>query len=72
MQDAETEKMIFVDTSSKKVRENYAKNRLKATEKLHKLLPASGVELIDISTGTDYVKSLINFFKTRGSRRWKK
>ena len=69
MQDAETEKMIFVDTSSKKVRENYAKNRLKATEKLHKLLPASGVELIDISTGTDYVKSLINFFKTRGSRR---
>jgi len=69
MQDAETEKMIFVDTSSKKVRDNFAKNRLKATGKLRKLLPASGVDLIDITTGTDYVKSLINFFKTRGSRR---
>jgi uncharacterized protein (DUF58 family) len=69
MQDAETEEMIFVDTSSKKVRDNFAKNRIKATEKLRKLLPASGVDLIDITTGTDYVKPLINFFKTRGSRR---
>jgi uncharacterized protein (DUF58 family) len=69
MQDAETEKVIFVDTTNKKVRDNFAKNRLQATEKLRKLLPASGVDLIDITTGTDYVKPLINFFKTRGSRR---
>ncbi|MBT5273829.1 MAG: DUF58 domain-containing protein [Flavobacteriales bacterium] len=69
MQDTETEKMIFVDTSSKKVRDNFAKNRLQVTEKLRKLFPASGVDLIDITTGTDYVKPLINFFKTRGSRR---
>ena len=69
MQDSETEKMIFVDTSSKKIRDNFAKNRLQATEKLRKLLPASGVDLIDITTGTDYVKPLINFFKTRVSRR---
>ena len=69
MQDAETEEMLFVDTSSKKVRDNFAKNRVQVTEKLRKLLPASGVDLIDITTGTDYVKPLINFFKTRGSRR---
>ena len=69
MQDAETEKMLFVDTSSKKVRDNFAKNRAQATEKLRKLLPASGVDLIDITTGTDYVKPLINFFKNRGKRR---
>ena len=69
MQDAETEKVIFVDTTNKKVRDNFAKNRLQATEKLRKLLPASGVDLIDITTGTDYVKPLINFFKTRGSKR---
>ena len=69
MQDAETEKMLFVDTSSKKVRDNFAKNRAQATEKLRKLLPASGVDLIDITTGKDYVKPLINFFKTRGKRR---
>jgi uncharacterized protein (DUF58 family) len=69
MQDAETEQMLYVDTSSKKVRDNFAKNRANATEKLRKLLPASGVDLIDITTGTDYVKPLINFFKTRGKRR---
>jgi uncharacterized protein (DUF58 family) len=69
MQDAETEQMLYVDTSSKKVRDNFAKNRANATEKLRKLFPASGVDLIDITTGTDYVKPLINFFKTRGKRR---
>ena len=69
MQDAETEKMLFVDTSSKKVRDNFAKNRAQATERLRKLFPASGVDLIDITTGKDYVKPLINFFKTRGKRR---
>jgi uncharacterized protein (DUF58 family) len=69
VQDAETEKMLFVDTSSKKVRDNFAKNRAQATAKLRKLFPASGVDLIDINTGTDYVKPLINFFKTRGKRR---
>jgi len=69
MQDAETEKMLFVDTSSKKVRDNFAENRAQATAKLRKLFPASGVDLIDITTGTDYVKPLINFFKTRGKRR---
>ena len=69
MQDAETEKMLFVDTSSKKVRDNFTKNRAQATEKLRKLFLASGVNLIDITTGTDYVKPLINFFKTRGKRR---
>ena len=69
MQDAETEKIIFIDTTSKKIRDNFAKNRLQETEKLRKLLPTSGVDLIDITTGTDYIKPLINFFKTRGSRR---
>ena len=69
MQDAETEEMIFVDTSSKKVRDDFAINRFENTEKLKKLFPANGVDLIDINTGADYVKPLITFFKTRGSRR---
>ena len=69
MQDTETGKIIFVDTSNKKVRTDFAKNRLKKIEALKKLFPASGVDLIDITTGTDYVKPLINFFKTRGRRR---
>ena len=69
MQDAETEEMIFVDTSSKKTRDLFIKNRDSNITALKKLLPASGVDLIDITTGTDYVRPLINFFKTRGKRK---
>jgi uncharacterized protein (DUF58 family) len=68
MQDAETEEILFVDTSNKKVRDNFAKNRAQATERLRKIFPTSGVDMIDITTGVDYIKPLINFFKTRGRR----
>ena len=69
MQDAETEEMIFVDTSSKKVRDLFMQNRASNVANLKRLLPASGVDIIDINTGTDYVRPLINFFKTRGKRK---
>ncbi len=69
MQDAETEEMVFVDTSSNNIRDIFMKNRASNITSLKKLLPSSGVDLIDISTGTDYVRPLINFFKTRGERK---
>ena len=69
MQDAETEETIFVDTSSNRIRAQFTKNRASKITALKKLLPASGVDLIDITTGTDYVRPLINFFKTRGERK---
>tara|TARA_B100001142_G_scaffold323207_2_gene372829 strand:- start:3304 stop:4179 length:876 start_codon:yes stop_codon:yes gene_type:complete len=69
MQDTETEEITFVDTSSKKVREGFEKTQQKKNEVLKKIFQTSGVDLIDITTGTDYVKPLINFFKNRASRR---
>jgi len=69
MQDAESEKITFVDTSNKKVRTDFAKNKLIEKKDLEKLFVTSGVDLIDIITGVDYVKPLINFFKTRGKKR---
>lgn len=69
MQDAETEKMIFVDTSSKKLRDLFTKNRDSKITALKKLFPTCGVDLIDITTGVDYVRPLINFFKNRRKRR---
>ena len=69
MQDAETEETVFVDTSSNRIRAQFTKNRISKITTLKKLLPASGVDLIDITTGTDYVRPLINFFKTRGKRK---
>jgi uncharacterized protein (DUF58 family) len=69
MQDAETEEMIIVDTSSKKVRDLFMQNRASNVANLKRLLPSSGVDIVDISTGNDYVRPLINFFKTRGKRK---
>ena len=69
MQDAETEEMIFVDTASKKLRDLFTKNRASRITTLKKLFPTCGVDLIDITTGVDYVRPLINFFKTRIKRR---
>ena len=69
MQDTETEEITFVDTSSKKVRESFEKNQQKKNKAIKKIFQTSGVDLIDIRTGTDYVKPLINFFKNRASRR---
>ena len=69
MQDAETEELIFVDTSSKEVRDLFSKEKASKITTLKKLLPTCGVDLIDIATGIDYVRPLINFFKTRSKRR---
>ena len=69
MQDAETDKIIVVDTSNKKIRSMFAENRVMKTKAIKKLFSASGVDLINITTCTDYVKPLINFFKNRGKKK---
>ena len=69
MQDAENDNIIFVDTSNKKVRSIFAENRAAKIKSIKKLFSASGVELINITTCSDYVKPLINFFKNRGKKK---
>ena len=72
LKDAENDTISYVDTSSKIIRQLFAKNHKENEEELQKLFPRCGVDMIDISTGEDYVKPLINFFKNREKRRWKK
>lgn len=69
MEDPESKEIIFLDSSNKRVREKFEENSKKEYAKLKKALPSSGVDLINISTGTDYVKPLISFFKERENRR---
>ena len=69
MQDAETEEMIFVDTSNERVREEFTRKRVEKIKSIKKLFSNTGVDLIDITTGNDYVKPLINFFKARVRRK---
>ena len=69
LQDAEDDSISYVDTSSEKVRDIFYTKQKEKHDALIKLFPRCGVDMIDISTGSDYVKTLINFFKKRGKRR---
>jgi uncharacterized protein (DUF58 family) len=69
MQDMETDKLVYVDTSDKEIRLNYSKTRSQKIKELNKTFETSGVDLVQISTGEDYVKPLVNFFKRRGKRK---
>ena len=67
--DSETEKVILLDTSSKLVRQTFQKKQKEKQSEIEKLFPRCGVDLININTGEDYVKPIINFFKNRDRRR---
>ncbi|MCD4696926.1 MAG: DUF58 domain-containing protein [Bacteroidales bacterium] len=64
----ETDKKMWVDTSSKKVRDNYKKWWQNHEDYLNKLFLKSGVDVAHISTDQDYVKPLVSLFKKREAR----
>lgn len=65
LKDAETGKKIWVDTSSNRVRKNYHEDWLRRTDEVSQILNRARVDNVAISTGEDYVKSLIKLFKKR-------
>ena len=69
MKDAETENTVWVDTSSKKVRNYFNKWSDKKRKELDSLFARFGIDMVKVYTGEDYVKPLMNMFKKRGARR---
>lgn len=69
MVDAETGKSRWIDTSSKKVREDYAKEIYFKSQNLDSLFGRYGVDSVKVYTGKDYVKPLMNLFKRREARK---
>jgi len=65
MLDAETRQYQWVDTSSKKVRNAHAKWWRENQYKLEETFKRSGVDVANIRTDQDYVRSLIALFKRR-------
>ncbi len=69
VKDAETGQALWLDTSSKKLRDNYAKQFVENYDRCRSSFLKSGADLISVTTDTDrkpYVKELMNFFKKRG------
>jgi len=65
---AETDSIQWLDTTNKKLRENYAKWWKQKEDQLNDLFLRSGVDSVFINTAQDYIKPLMNLFKKREAR----
>lgn len=63
--DPETQETIWIDTSSKEVREQYKKAYNSHDNDTLELLKKYGVDYADLYTGEDFVKPLMKLFKMR-------
>lgn len=63
--DAETGMERWIDTSSSKLRENYAMKWESHQEMMKEIFSRAGVDSVSIETGEDYVKPLMRLFKLR-------
>jgi uncharacterized protein (DUF58 family) len=67
--DSETGEMREVNTSSRRVRAAYEKNRAQWQLALDKQFKSMGIDRIEVVTGQDYLPQIHSFFKRRAARR---
>ena len=65
MQDAESGKIIWVDTGSKRIRERYAREWESGQAQFREMMLRTGIDSVNIRTDEDYVRPLMNLFKRR-------
>jgi uncharacterized protein (DUF58 family) len=65
LQDAESGRMMWVDTGSRRIRERYAEGWRKGQERFRDLMLHTGIDSVNIRTDEDYVRPLMNLFKRR-------
>lgn len=63
--DAETGEQMWVDTSDKRVRDEYSRYMSVWEKELKNIFKRSGVDVADIRSDEDYVMALISLFKRR-------
>ena len=65
MVDAETNELVWVDTLSKQIRENYSSNYNLSIKKFEALFNKNGAGVINCKVDESYVKKLLGYFKQR-------
>jgi len=68
LRDAETGEEVLVDTSSKKVRQEYRKKREIQKKKLRNQFMRMKIDTIELDTNTSYIRPLMSFFRRRVQR----
>ncbi len=66
VRDAETGHEMYIDTSSKKLRQAHAQNWMMREDRLRDMFAKSKVDWTTIATNEDFSKSLLMLFKQRG------
>jgi uncharacterized protein (DUF58 family) len=66
MEDEETGELMLVNTSSKKVRNDYTNYYRERVDYFKETFKRSGAGVIDVRTDESYVKKLLGYFKRRG------
>ena len=65
LRDAETGRKVWVDTSSRAVRDHYAARWQQRSERILETLKHNRIDTAEVSTDEDYVAELIKLFKQR-------
>ena len=68
LEDAETGETTLIDTTNRKVREDFSRLNTENIEQREKLFRAMGVDLMDIRTDESYVGPIMKFFRMREKR----
>ena len=68
LKDAETGQEVLVDTSSKKVRQEYQKKREVAKKKLRDHFLRMKIDTVELETNESYIRPLMTFFRRRMHR----
>ena len=66
--DAETGAPAIIDTGSARVRHAFAERARRARAAGRDIVKRAGVDLLEVSTGADYDRSLVTFFRERARR----
>ena len=66
--DSETGENTWIDTTSKKIRDKFQENSIEKLNSFSKKCKNIGFDLIQISTDDDYIKFLMQFFRSRAKR----
>ena len=67
VQDAETGSELYIDTSSKKVREAHARYWKEREETLRQTFSQANVDWMSVATDEDFVKAMMTLFSSRNS-----
>lgn len=65
VKDSETSNEMWIDTSSKSIRNNYEKQWYSQQQKLFSIVGKCGVDIASVSTDEDFVKALLALFQRK-------